>query len=159
MTQSTTTTILAIDPGTYESAYVVWNGKKILGYDKVDNHKMLKIVADPAWYVDLLAVERIASYGQRVGQEVFDTCMWTGRFVQAAVEEMLDFKLIYRMTIKKYLIGSHTAKDADIRRRLLDVIGPQGTKKAPGPTYGIKSDMWQALALAVTAWDTLDNGG
>jgi hypothetical protein len=85
--------------------------------------------------------------------------MWTGRFVQAATEESLNFKLIYRMTIKKYLIGSHTAKDADIRRRLLDVIGPQGTKKAPGPTYGIKSDMWQALALAVTAWDTLDNGG
>jgi hypothetical protein len=156
---ASTTTILAIDPGTYESAYVIWDGRRILDYDKVDNHRMLKIIADPEWDVDLLAVERVASYGQRVGQEVFDTCMWTGRFVQAATEESLNFKLIYRMTIKKYLIGSHTAKDADIRRRLLDVIGPQGTKKAPGPTYGIKSDMWQALALAVTAWDTLDNGG
>ncbi len=153
---NTPTTILAIDPGTYESAYVVWDGEKILGYDKVDNHRMLKIIADPPWDVDLLAVERVASYGQRVGQEVFDTCMWAGRFVQAAVEEILDFKLIYRMTIKKYLIGSHTAKDADIRRRLLDVIGPQGTKKNPGPTYGIKADIWQALALAVTAYDTLE---
>lgn len=149
-------TILAIDPGTYESAYVVWDGKKILGYDKVDNHQMLKIIGDPAWEVDLLAVEQIASYGQRVGQEVFTTCMWTGRFVQVADEEMLDFKLIYRMAVKKYLIGNHTAKDADIRRRLLDVVGPQGTKKAPGPTYGIKADIWQALALAVTAWE---NGG
>ena len=148
--------ILAIDPGTYESAYVVWDGKKILGYDKVDNHKMLKLIADPPWDVDLLAVERVASYGQRVGQEVFDTCMWTGRFIQAAAAEMLEFKLIYRMTIKKHLIGSHTAKDADIRRRLLDVVGPQGTKKAPGPTYGIKSDIWQALALAVTAYHTLE---
>ena len=148
--------ILAIDPGTYESGYVVWDGKSIIAYGKVDNHKMLKIIADPPWDVELLAVERVASYGQRVGQEVFDTCMWTGRFIQAADAELLAFKLIYRMTIKKYLIGSHTAKDADIRLRLLDVVGPQGTKKAPGPTYGIKSDIWQALALAVTAYDTLE---
>lgn len=146
--------ILAIDPGTYESGYVVWDGKSIIAYGKVDNHKMLKIIADPPWDVDLLAVERVASYGQRVGQEVFDTCMWTGRFIQAADAELLAFKLIYRMTIKKYLIGSHTAKDADIRRRLLDVVGPQGTKKAPGPTYGIKSDIWQALALGYVCYET-----
>ncbi len=146
--------ILAIDPGTYESGYVVWDGKSIIAYGKVDNHKMLKIIADPPWDVELLAVERVASYGQRVGQEVFDTCMWTGRFIQAADAELLAFKLIYRMTIKKYLIGSHTAKDADIRRRLLDVVGPQGTKKAPGPTYGIKSDIWQALALGYVCYET-----
>lgn len=146
--------ILAIDPGTYESGYVVWDGKSIIAYGKVDNHKMLKLIADPPWDVDLLAVERVASYGQRVGQEVFDTCMWTGRFIQAADAELLAFKLIYRMTIKKYLIGSHTAKDADIRRRLLDVVGPQGTKKAPGPTYGIKSDIWQALALGYVCYET-----
>lgn len=146
--------ILAIDPGTYESGYVVWDGKSIIAYGKVDNHKMLKIIADPPWDVELLAVERVASYGQRVGQEVFDTCMWTGRFIQAADAKLLAFKLIYRMTIKKYLIGSHTAKDADIRRRLLDVVGPQGTKKAPGPTYGIKSDIWQALALGYVCYET-----
>ena len=146
--------ILAIDPGTYESGYVVWDGKSIIAYGKVDNHKMLKLIADPPWDVDLLAVERVASYGQRVGQEVFDTCMWTGRFIQAADAELLAFKLIYRMTIKKYLIGSHTAKDADIRRQLLDVVGPQGTKKAPGPTYGIKSDIWQALALGYVCYET-----
>ena len=128
--------ILAIDPGTYESGYVVWDGKSIIAYGKVDNHKMLKIIADPPWDVELLAVERVASYGQRVGQEVFDTCMWTGRFIQAAAAELLAFKLIYRMTIKKYLIGSHTAKDADIRRRLLDVVGPQGTKKRLGRLTG-----------------------
>ena len=132
----------------------VGSGKSIIAYGKVDNHKMLKIIADPPWDVELLAVERVASYGQRVGQEVFDTCMWTGRFIQAADAELLAFKLIYRMTIKKYLIGSHTAKDADIRRRLLDVVGPQGTKKAPGPTYGIKSDIWQALALGYVCYET-----
>ena len=150
-------TILAIDPGTYESAYVVWDGRKILAYGKIDNFKMLKLIGDPAWEIDLLAVERIASYGQRVGQEVFDTCLWTGRFAQMAETNKTEWILIYRMEVKKYLIGSHTAKDADIRRRLLDIVGPQGTKKAPGPTYGIKADIWQALALAVTVWDSYDS--
>jgi len=43
------------------------------------------------------------------------------------------------------------AKDANIRQALLDLIGPQGTKKTPGPTYGIKSHTWAALAVAVYA--------
>jgi hypothetical protein len=43
------------------------------------------------------------------------------------------------------------AKDANIRQALLDLIGPQGTKAQPGPTYGIKSHTWAALAVAVYA--------
>ena len=39
---------------------------------------------------------------------------------------------------------------ANIRQALLDLIGPQGTKKAPGPTYGVRSHEWAALAVAVT---------
>jgi hypothetical protein len=42
------------------------------------------------------------------------------------------------------------AKDANIRQALIDKIGPQGTKKDPGPTYGISKDVWSALAIAVT---------
>jgi len=34
---------------------------------------------------------------------------------------------------------------------LLDLLGPQGTKAKPGPTYGIKSHSWAALAVAVFA--------
>jgi hypothetical protein len=43
------------------------------------------------------------------------------------------------------------AKDANIRQALIDKIGPQGTKAQPGPTYGIKSHSWAALAVAVYA--------
>ncbi|HOK07702.1 MAG TPA: hypothetical protein PLJ03_11000 [Syntrophales bacterium] len=146
-------TILAVDPGTYESAYVVWDGQKVLAAGKVANEKMLELIGNPPWDIDRLAVERIASYGMRVGQEIFTTCLWTGRFVQMAETNKTEWILIYRMDVKKYLVGSHMARDADIRRRLLDIVGPTGTKKAPGPTYGIKGDAWQALALAVTAWD------
>jgi hypothetical protein len=45
--------------------------------------------------------------------------------------------------------------DAVIRQRLIDIFGPGkavaiGTKKVKGPLWGLRSDEWQALALAVT---------
>jgi hypothetical protein len=42
-----------------------------------------------------------------------------------------------------------------VRQALIDRLGLQGTKKAPGPTYGIKSHEWAALAVAVYGWDQL----
>ena len=44
----------------------------------------------------------------------------------------------------------------DAGAALLDKIGPQGTKKKPGPTYGFKSHVWPALAVAVTVADQMD---
>jgi hypothetical protein len=60
-------------------------------------------------------------------------------------------ELIFRKDIKLFLCGTMRAKDANIRQALIDKIGPQGTKKTPGPTYGIKSHTWAALAVAVFA--------
>jgi hypothetical protein len=63
----------------------------------------------------------------------------------------VDVELIYRKDIKLFLCGTMRAKDANIRQALIDKIGPQGTKAQPGPTYGIKSHSWAALAVAVYA--------
>jgi hypothetical protein len=59
--------------------------------------------------------------------------------------------LLPRKDVKMHLCGTPRAKDGNIRQRLLDLLGPQGTKKQPGPTYGVKSHAWAALAVAVTA--------
>jgi hypothetical protein len=40
-----------------------------------------------------------------------------------------------------------------VRQALIDRLGPQGTKKNPGPTYGMRSHLWAALAVGVYAWD------
>jgi len=42
-------------------------------------------------------------------------------------------------------------RDRRVRQALLAKIGPAGNKAKPGPTYGVKSHAWSALAVAVTA--------
>jgi hypothetical protein len=63
-------------------------------------------------------------------------------------------ELVFRRDVKLHLCGSARAKDPNIRQALLDRFGPVGTKKAPGPLYGVKSHIWSALAVAVTASET-----
>jgi hypothetical protein len=62
-------------------------------------------------------------------------------------------QLVYRRDVKLHLCHSPRAKDANVRQALIDRLGPQGTKKNPGPTYGMKSHLWAALAVGVYAMD------
>lgn len=143
--------VLAIDPGTTESGWVEYDGSRILASGVMPNHEMLKHVIGHR--ARRLAIEMIASYGMAVGKEVFETCLWIGRFMQAS--HLRDgVELVYRKDVKMHLCGTPRAKDANIRQALIDKLGPQGTKKAPGPTYGVKSHAWSALAVAVTVVET-----
>jgi len=154
--------ILAIDPGTTESGWVILENGKPVASGISTNGEMLETVASRGGefgrLCDLIAIEMIASYGMPVGKEVFETCVWIGRFIEQWAIEAPDYigsvRLIYRKDVKLHLCGSPRAKDPHIRQRLIDLLGPAGTKKAPGPTYGIKSHVWPALAVAVTAAET-----
>jgi hypothetical protein len=97
----------------------------------------------------------IASYGMAVGASVFETCVWIGRFVQTASVSGGNVTRVFRKDVKLHLCNSPRAKDGNVRQALIDRLGPQGTKKAPGPTYGVKSHEWAALAVAVYGWDQL----
>ena len=139
--------VLAVDPGTTESAFVRWNGSKILSIGKQLNDDL----AADGTGDDINAIEMIASYGMPVGKEVFETCVWIGRFMQA----WGGAELIYRKDVKMHLCGTTKAKDGNVRQALIDRLGAPGTKKNPGVTYGVSGDVWQALALAVTYYDKL----
>jgi hypothetical protein len=107
--------------------------------------------------VSHVAIEMIASYGMPVGREVFDTCLWVGRFIETAARAAYKADLVYRRDVKLHLCGQARAKDANIRQALLDKFGgkaAQGTKATPGPLYGVKADVWSALAVAVTFSET-----
>jgi hypothetical protein len=142
--------ILAVDPGTSESGWVMYEDGKVHDSGVMSNTDILAHMRSVPDYGQKLAIEMIASYGMAVGREVFETCVWIGRFIEAW-HSPDDVRLIYRKDVKMHLCGTPRAKDANIRQALIDLLGPQGTKKEPGPTYGVKSHAWAALAVAVTA--------
>ena len=92
----------------------------------------------------------IACYGMAVGAEVFETCVWIGRYLEKAQGDMSRIK---RGEVKMHLCHSMKAKDSNIRQALIDRFGAPGTKKAPGLTFGLSGDMWAAFAVAVTYHD------
>ncbi len=136
--------IIAIDPGTTRSAYVIYGeGIKEVGiFDNWDMAELLRVVD-----VKRLAIEMIASMGMILGQTSYETCVWIGRFIQAFSG---SYSLVYRREVKREICGSPHAKDANIRQALIDKFGAPGTKKEPGRTYGFRKDIWAALAVAVT---------
>lgn len=152
--------ILAIDPGNERSAAVVLNdeGRPVEFWREPNAEVLRRVLAIARLWHQIdgvirghLAIEMIASYGMPVGREVFDTCVWIGRFVQAW---NAPHTLVYRRDVKMFLCGNNTAKDGNIRQALIDRYGGKdaaiGNKRAPGPLYGISNDVWSALAVGVT---------
>ena len=151
--------IFAIDPGTTDSGWAQLVDGRVVASDVWPNEELIKrLRGDGHGCVDtseVCAIEMIASYGMPVGKEVFETCEWIGRFREAWRQGRGRLPiLIYRKDVKIHLCGTPKAKDPNIRQALIDKLGPQGTKKAPGPTYGVRSHAWTALAVAVTAMET-----
>lgn len=144
--------ILAIDPGPYESAYVVLTDGKPTTFGKKPNADVLAALILAGLSAEVV-VEWIASYGMPAGFEVFETAYWVGRFSQQG-GIFTTVQRLYRQDIKLHLCGSVRAKDGNVMRALMDRFGgdkAKGTKKAPGPLYGVSGDVWAALAVAV-AW-------
>ena len=138
--------ILALDPGTTHSAFVQYDQRGIHDHGHLPNAEIRQVLIGREY--TRCACEMIASYGMAVGASTFETCVWIGRFIEVS---RVEVELIFRKDIKLFLCGTMRAKDANIRQALIDKIGPQGTKAQPGPTYGIKSHSWAALAVAVFA--------
>lgn len=145
--------ILGIDPGPEQSGWVILNADIVRAAGIDDNHQVLRMVSDfPAR--ETVAIEMIASYGMAVGKDVFETVFWIGRFFEAY--QGVKIHRIPRLDVKLNICHDSRAKDANIRQALIDRLGPPGTKAVPGPTYGVKSHAWAALAVAVTAQDQLE---
>lgn len=151
--------LLAVDPGSEQSAIVELDGDHTpLYHGLYDNGIVRDLIIrrrlrdDPPAH---LAIEMIASYGMPVGKEVFDTCVWIGRFIEAWSG---PFTLVYRRDVKMFLCGNNTARDGNIRQALIDRFGGKdaaiGKKKTPGPLYGFHDDLWSALAVGVTWRET-----
>lgn len=145
--------ILAIDPGTAQSAYLVWDDdtRSIQEKGIIDNAQLLsKLYADDMKEVECLSIEMVQSFGMAVGQETFETVFWIGRFYE--VSEHWMKMLFFRKDIKLHICGTTRAKDPNIRQALIDKYGKPGTKANPNPVYNdsqvkMAKDLWSALAV------------
>jgi hypothetical protein len=144
--------ILAIDPGTTRSAWVLYGNGVVLDHDLEPNERLMqRFLGEMGWSddedPDELVIEDIEPRQQPLGREVADTLRWIGRFMEAA--RPLPVHLITRRDVTKHLIDGGTKNaDSRIRAALIDRWGP-GSERKGGPLYGITADRWQALAVAV----------
>jgi hypothetical protein len=161
------THLLAIDPGNRESGWVVIDvaSRRPVEFGKTENLALLERIEWGLGEGGGAVIEMVASYGMAVGADVFETCVWIGRFTEALRHYRFDRKtpeLIKRQPVKVHHCHSAKAKDANLRQALVDrfALGQpnygKGTKADPGWFYGFRADIWQAYALAVYAADTTE---
>lgn len=150
-------TILAIDPGPESSQVLTWQNGRVADTSHMDNGELLRYIRGSAkhesWFT--VAIEMIACYGMPVGKEVFETCYIIGRLIEIC-DGKIPVTRVYRKDVKLALCGTARAKDANVRQALIDLLGPPGTKKAPGPTYGVSGHGWSCLAIAYHASKQLE---
>jgi Holliday junction resolvasome RuvABC endonuclease subunit len=155
-------TVLGIDPGSTKSGAVVWDGASIKLAGVYPNEALLQLVQDHA--VDpgvALAIEDIGHYGSErgaVGEDIFATCKWIGRFGQRWLDNARAHQavqLFLRKSVASHITGRASSNDAavrdavHIRLRKLD-IDPRAS--------GVTSHAVQACATAMVALDLLRIG-
>jgi hypothetical protein len=166
--------ILGIDPGPETSGVVLWSGSTVdfvqsecenlalerylstLDYDEA-------VIEDVVFYS--LPVETVQEDGSTtkhfsgVGKSTFDTCKEIGRLSALLELHRKVYLLIPRPQIIRTLLGKQSGASTGIlNARVRELLGEKGTKKAPGPLYGMSGNhAWSALAL-IAAYLELQKG-
>lgn len=155
--------IIAIDPGNTASAYAALNNNTydLVQFAKQENQSFRKNIPDiiKRCSPSDVIIEMISSYGMAVGREVFETCVWIGRYLEIFESMSIPTHLIYRTDVKMNLCGQARAKDTNIRIALIDRFAKfdfkngKGKKDNPDFFYGVSKDIWSAIAVGVTFLD------
>lgn len=166
------TLILGLDPGPEKSALVAYYATSVPVEGWFELNSGIKwLVAQYPGCKPVLAVEEVVNYGRIVGKAVFQTALWSGRFIERWIAEGGDearLVMVPQPEVKLHLCGTARTNDAGVRRAILDLprwersgggVEPViGTRKKPGPLYGISGHMWSALAVAIYAADKAEGG-
>ena len=159
--------ILGVDPGCEYTAWVLADADTLqpVKFEKEKNETVREHLTELFEHGDYIetAIEMVASYGMPVGREVFETCVWIGRFTEV-LKCRCTITYIYRKDEKLTICNSPRANDATIKQALIDRFAygipnhGKGSKKSPGWFYGFRQDVWAAYAVAVTYHDMYRNG-
>lgn len=148
---------VAIDPGTIESGISQFvDGLPRMGENSnvvATNDSVLRCILSGS-VCGPVVIEDFRPSGNRIGMDSIETIVWIGRFFQAALDHGNVAVRIPRRDVKRFLCGNIGVNDAGVWMAVVDEFGGKikaiGDKKNPGPLYGIKSHVRQAVALGVT---------
>lgn len=156
--------VLGLDPGSSASALVVWDADRLRVRQKwkLPNADLARLLVsfeiEDAIGRDAdttLVIESTSAYtvpggrqGRFMPQQLLETVEWSGYFRRCWHQVGGTVERLDRRKVKLHLLGRASGTDAHVRAALLELVGPQGTKKAPGPTFGMRADLWAALAVA-----------
>lgn len=155
--------LIAIDPGPTTSGVVVYD---------TDAQRVTQAHAELVWpdvrqvlTHHMLTSACVVCERTQAGPPSTDVVRTTevvGRVMEACDHLRMPLELVYRREVLATLgVSAPGSKDALVRAALIDLHGTSkalavGTRRAPGPLYGVTSHAWAALALAVTT--NLRNG-
>ena len=151
--------ILGIDPGPVTSGVVILVGGKIEATAAAMQNEVLAAMVAVGqmtggdgyarWALDLVACETMQAAYDTIGASTIQTMMWAGEFRHA--RRPYPWMELTRQKVKHLVCGRTNVGDPEVRKALIDRFGRVGTKAMPGPTYGVTSHAWSALAVAVAA--------
>ena len=144
--------LIGIDPGPETSGVVVYrtggSPQVLEAHPKLDWPGVRAVLDQhPAWSTTFLC-ERVSA-GAVSGKDILQTAEVCGRFMEYADHRRLTYHMLYRREVLSALdVGGGGSKDALVRQVILE-LHPEGagTKKKPGPLYGVSTHAWQALGL------------
>jgi hypothetical protein len=158
--------IFAIDPGTTESAYVIYSNNSIhhpqkdggyvierLGWHieekgKLDNSVLLFILKTEDTISHYIIEDMQGGKGRVLGRTTIETIKWIGRFQQEIKSTFgIETNFLFRKTVESHILKSlekpypFKSPDSNIRHALIARFADK--------TKGLANDEWQAFALAV----------
>lgn len=169
-----------VDPGTEKSGFVLFDDEqnRVVFSCEFKNEVIRSILRSGSYFPNIPSVETwdtffiedIEGMGLEVGKNVFQTVKWLGKFIEAYEYSTKKKAIeIFRGDEKITLCGAKTfvnpitgkrkaVSDSQIRKAVIDRFSPigggktpqVGTKKDPGPLYGVTGHCWQALAVLIT---------
>lgn len=147
---------IAIDPGPTTCGVVVYD---------MDAQRVTQAHAELVWpdvrrlLSDHLLNSGVVCERTQAGPPSTDVVRTTevvGRVMEACDHLRMPLELLYRREVLATLgVSARKTRDALVRAALIDLHSTSkalavGTRRAPGPLYGVTSHAWAALALAVT---------
>lgn len=139
---------IGIDPGTHYSAIAARQHHRTPVHSWYARNEDILAALQAGVAYKWVAIEMVAMMGMRVGQEVFETVLWTGRF-ESAIVPTSGAMLITRNVVKMAMCGSSRAKPGNIIQAVRDHYwSHNGNHDA---LRGVASHRWDALAVLLTA--------